>query len=135
MMNECVSTHSAQFTEEQQAPWLKQYQEILALGWQANLLPAPPRHKTRGRPTKTKAQNLLARLGEHEDADLAFLHDNQVPFPNNLTERDIRMIKLRLKISGCFRKRQGAQQFARIRSYLSTARKQGATSCKPLHKP
>jgi transposase len=124
-MNECVSTHTSQLTGQQKHPWLKQYRAILTRGWQANPLPAPPRHKTRGRPKKTKAQNLLARLGEHEDAVLAFLHDRHVPFTNNLAEQDIRMIKLRLKISGCFRTLAGAQQFARIRSYLSTARKQG----------
>ena len=124
-MNEFVRTHPAPLTEEQKAPWLEQYRKILTLGWQANPLPAPPRHKTRGRPKKTKAQNLLARLGEHEDSVLAFLQDTQVPFSNNLAEQDIRMIKLRLKISGCFRTLAGAQQFARIRSYLSTTRKQG----------
>ena len=125
MMNECVSTHTSQLTGTQKQPWLKQYRDILTLGWQAHPLPPTPRHKTRGRPKKTKAQNLLARLGEHKASVLAFFHDNQVPFTNNLAERDIRMIKLRLKISGCFRTLQGAQQFARIRSYLSTARKQG----------
>ena len=124
-MNVFVSKQLAQLTEEQKTPWLKQYRDLLTLGWQANPLPAPPQKKSRGRPKKTKAQNLLTRLGEHEASVLAFLHDRQVPFTNNLAEQDIRMIKLRLKISGCFRTLQGARQFARIRSYLSTARKQG----------
>jgi len=125
LMNKVVSTHPSPLTREQKLPWLKQYPDSLTLGWQANPLPATPRKKTRGRPQKTKAQNLLARLGEHEAAVLAFLHDRHVPFTNNLAEQDIRMIKLRLKISGCFRTLQGARQFARIRSDLSTARKQG----------
>jgi len=124
-MNDCVSKQNAPLTGNQKTPWLKQYRDILTLGWKANPLPATPRKKKRGRTKKTKAQNLLARLRDHESAVLAFLHDRQVPFTNNLAEQDIRMIKLRLKISGCFRTLQGAMQFARIRSYLSTARKQG----------
>jgi transposase len=124
-MNEWVTKQPSPLTGKQKTPWLKQYKDILTLGWQANPLPAPPQTKTRGRPKKTKAQNLLTRLGEHESSVLAFFHDQNVPFTNNLAEQDIRMIKLRLKISGCFRTLQGARQFARIRSYLSTARKQG----------
>jgi len=124
-MNEWVTKQPSPLTGKQKTSWLTQYKEILTLGWQAKPLPAPPQTKTRGRPKKTKAQNLLTRLGEHESSVLAFFHDQNVPFTNNLAEQDIRMIKLRLKISGCFRTLQGARQFARIRSYLSTARKQG----------
>ena len=124
-MNDFVCTKSTQLTTEEKEPYLKQYQELLSDGWETNpSFPNPPRKK-RGRRAKSKAQNLLERLGEFEDSVLAFLHDINVPFTNNLAEQDIRMIKVRLKISGCFRTIQGAQHFARIRSYLSTARKQG----------
>ncbi len=80
--------------------------------------------KKRGRSKKTKAQNLLERLGEYESSVLASLHDINIPFSNNLAERDTRMIKFRLKISGCFRTIQGAKDFARTGGCLSTARKQ-----------
>jgi len=125
-MNNFVGNQSSQLTPEEKEPWLKQYHKIISAGWKANPLPdeKPPKKK-RGRPAKTKAQNLLTRFSDFEDAVLAFLHDINVPFTNNLAEQDIRMIKVRLKISGCFRTVQGAEHFARIRSYFSTARKQG----------
>lgn len=119
---------SVQLTEAEKAPWLAHYRAIIGQGWQENPLPpsAPESvPKKRGRTAKTKAQNLLARLEGHETSVLAFLHDLNVPFTNNLGEQDIRMLKVRMKISGCFRTLDGAKQFARIRSYLSTARKNG----------
>lgn len=119
-----VKEQNTQLTPEQKEPWIKKYRSIIAKGWKDNPLEPPPEKKKRGRPKKTKCQNLLARLGEYESSALAFLHDINVPFTNNLAEQDIRMIKIRLKISGCFRTLNGAKQFARIRSYISTSRKQ-----------
>jgi hypothetical protein len=77
------------------------------------------------RPKRTKPQNLLLRLDEREQETLRFCHDFRVPFDNNLVERDLRMVKLQQKISGCWRTTKGAERFVAIRSYLSTARKQG----------
>src|SRR5438876_397315 len=70
------------------------------------------------------ARNLLVRLDRDRDAVLRFAHDFRVPFDNNQAERDIRMIKLQQKISGCWRTITGAEQFLALRAYLSTANKQ-----------
>ena len=82
-----------------------------------------PRGK-RGRPKKTKARNLAERIAKYRTAILAFVYDFNVPFDNNLAERDLRMLKVQQKISGCFRSHQGAEDFCAIRSYISTLRKQ-----------
>ena len=87
---------------------------------------APKRSgKTRGRTPRRTGHNLLLRLQTRRDDTLRFLHDPSVPFSNNEAERDVRMMKLRMKISGGFRSPEGASDFAAIRGFLSTARKQG----------
>jgi transposase len=79
----------------------------------------------RGRAPRRTGHNLLLRFATRKQDTLRFLHDPSVPFTNNEAERDGRMMKLRQKISGGFRSLQGAIDFAIIRSFLSTARKQG----------
>src|SRR5438105_4017128 len=81
--------------------------------------------KRRGRTPRRTGHNLLLRLATRKQDTLRFLHDPTVPFTNNQAERDGRMMKLRQKISGGFRSLQGAIDFALIRSFVSTARKQG----------
>lgn len=79
--------------------------------------------KTRGRLKKEKGKNLLDRLVKYQEQSLRFLSDFRVPFTNNQAERDLRMIKVKQKISGCFASFRGAEYFARIRGYISTLKK------------
>lgn len=97
--------------------------------------PAPDesqRKGRRGRLPRSKARNLLERLRDFESDVLRFMVENEVPFSNNLAENDLRMTKVQQKISGCFRSWEGANMFCRIRSFLSTCRKQGISASEAL---
>lgn len=102
----------------------QRYQQLLELGFKANPPPdtAP---KKRGRKKQPAPKNLLDRLRKYQHATLAFISDFRIPFDNNLAERDVRMMKVKQKISGTFRTQRGAEMFCDIRSYISTVRKQG----------
>jgi len=104
----------------------ERYREILKEGEKECLPPKPPPDgkKKRGRLKRSKSRNLLERLQAYENDVLGFMLEKDSPFTNNLGERDIRMTKVQQKISGCFRSIEGARNFCRIRSYISSAKKQ-----------
>ena len=103
------------------------YQAILQEGLKLNPF-KPPAVKKRGRPKKSTPRNLLERLSNLADDTLRFFTNFSVPFDNNFSERDLRMMKVKQKISGSFRSFTGAKYFARIRSYIMTARKQNVNA-------
>ena len=125
-MLQCVRQRKARdapLTEKELDRWQERYWKILHAGRRAN--PLTPQQRTRKRPKQSKEQNLLDRLEDYDQCILAFLAEFQLPFTNNEGERTLRMMKVRLKISGCFRTLAGARRHARIRSYIYTLRKHG----------
>ena len=108
-----------------------QYDQILKSGFKFHAAKAAENGDNgslsgkRGRKKQPKGKNLLDRLRQHKSAVLLFAFDFKIPFTNNLAERDLRMNKVKIKISGCFRSIHGAHEFALIRGFLSTARKHG----------
>jgi transposase len=115
-----TALESAQVTQYEQY-----YRAILEAGSDEESKDPPPASGQRGPKKQRPSKNLLDRLTQYRAETLAFLYDFAVPFDNNLAERDLRMMKVKQKVSGCFRTTGGAHAFCRIRSYISTMKKQG----------
>lgn len=101
------------------------YNRVVKSGFLAEPIVKPQKIKKRGRQKKSKSLRLLEVFRDAKDRVLRFIYDPLVPFDNNMAERDLRMIKLKQKISGTFRTKKGGQVFCRIRGYISTIRKHG----------
>jgi transposase len=132
-MNKAVNDAGGQLDAATTANYKKQYRAIL---YKAQIECPPPdenrRQGSRGRIKRSKSRNLLERLTDFEKETLRFLDDPLVPFTNNQGENDIRMTKVQQKISGCFRSQKGADIFCRVRSYISTCRKNGLRASEAL---
>jgi len=103
------------------ATYRRRYDDLIAAGWAAN-----PDHRPgqRGKRRRPKHVNLLDRLDTHRGEVLRYADDLRIPFTNNGSEQDVRPLKIRMKVAGCLRTMTGAEAFCRLRTYLSTARKQ-----------
>jgi len=123
-INKATDNSKGQITQTEQKKYRNRYRAIIK---KAQIECPPPdeskREGKRGRLKRSKSRNLLERLQNFEKETLLFMEKEEVPFTNNRGENDIRMTKVQQKISGCFRSTKGAEIFCRIRSYISTCKK------------
>ncbi len=103
----------------------KQYDDILQSAYEMNPLPEPETSDKRGRKKKGKIRALIERLDNYKGAVCLFFNDFKVEFDNNQAERDLRMIKVKTKVSGCFRSEDGIRDYLAVMSYVGTAKKHG----------
>ena len=133
-LNEAVNKAQGKLNPDEAKRWHARYRRIVKKAQTECPPPIDNRRKgTRGRLKRSKSRNLLERLIKYEQDVLRFMSDPMVPFTNNQGENDIRMTKVQQKISGCFRSMDGALISCRIRSYLSTCRKNGLSATDALN--
>ena len=111
----------------------KRYNELIKQAREENPLPVTT-EKKRGRKKKGKILALVERLDNYKASVCLFIHNFMVPFDNNQAERDLRMIKVKTKVSGCFRSEEGARDYLKIMSYIGTAHKQGHNAYDAIRK-
>jgi transposase len=116
-----VDTSGGQLGEGEQKKIRKKYRTLIKRAEQECPPPPPKPIGQRGRVAKSKPRNLLERLRDFADDTLRFMTRKDVPFTNNLAERDLRMTKVQQKVSGCFRSWEGAYAFCRIRFIFQRA--------------
>ena len=109
----------------------KEYDDIIKTAYEENPLPETIANK-RGRKKKSKVLNLICRLDNYKGAVCLFINNLYVPFDNNQAERDLRMIKVKNKVSGCFRSEEGTQEYLTIMSYIGSAHKHGINAFKAI---
>lgn len=122
--DDCKAKALGSMAVERQNELAGKYDTLMVDGAKEHPLPEKQACK-RGVVKKTKTQNLIQRFTNHKEDILRFIKDLSVPFGNNIAEQAIRMMKLKQKISGCFRSKDGATAFANTRSYIDTMRKNG----------
>jgi transposase len=125
VVEEAVAGGQSELAAKERQGFRRRYNRLVRQGLAVESQKPDLASGKRGRKRQSKAKNLLDRLCRYRGETLRFMEDFRVPFDNNQAERDLRMMKVQQKISGCFRREAGAEIFCRIRSYVSTMRKQG----------
>ena len=132
-INIATDQAGGELSAEESKKFWKIYRKIIEEGEHECPPPIRPEgEKKRGRLKRSKARNLLERLKNFEEDVLRFMDNEIVPFTNNQGERDLRMTKVHQKIAGCFRSSEGSKFFCRIRSYISTCKKNGVSANEAL---
>jgi transposase len=125
-----VENEKNELSEEKLIEFEFRYNTLIAEAYKENPIPAENENekKKRGRKKKGKTLSLIGRLDIHKASVCLFIHNFDVPFSNNLSERDIRMIKTKTKVSGCFRSLLGAENYLKIMSYVGSSKKHGKSA-------